>query len=108
MCYVLGVEYDGSEYKGWQQLGESGCFSVQVSLQEVLFLVVDVLIQVMCVGCIDVGVYGECQVVYFDIDVVCDLCGWILGIMIWLLCLIVVCWCVLVVDDFYVCFLVWV
>lgn len=105
MCYVFGVEYDGSDFRGWQNFGEGG-FSVQVSFEQVLLLVVDLLLQVVCVGCIDVGVYGQCQVVYFDIDVVCDLCVWMLGIIICLLCLIVVCWCVLVVEDFYVCFFV--
>ena len=34
MRYALGVEYDGSDFKGWQQLGESGCPSVQATLQK--------------------------------------------------------------------------
>ncbi|RBB26314.1 tRNA pseudouridine(38-40) synthase TruA, partial [Xanthomonas oryzae pv. oryzae] len=36
MRYALGVEYDGSEFQGWQQLGEHGGPSVQASLQAAL------------------------------------------------------------------------
>jgi len=50
MRYAMGVEYDGSEFKGWQQLGESGRPSVQASLQEALSSVADAPIKVMCAG----------------------------------------------------------
>ncbi|WP_422509533.1 tRNA pseudouridine(38-40) synthase TruA [Stenotrophomonas sp. GZD-301] len=101
MRYALGVEYDGSEYKGWQQLGESGCPSVQASLQEALSSVADAPIQVTCAGRTDAGVHGECQVVHFDTDVVRDPRGWTLGTTTRLPRSIAVRWCVPVADDFH-------
>ena len=37
MRYALGVEYDGSDFRGWQNLGEGGP-SVQASLEPALTL----------------------------------------------------------------------
>ncbi len=65
MRYALGVEYDGSEFQGWQQLGEHGGPSVQASLQAALSSVADAPVQVICAGRTDAGVHGECQVVHF-------------------------------------------
>jgi len=101
MRYALGVEYDGSEFKGWQQLGESGCPSVQASLQEALSSVANAPIQVVCAGRTDAGVHGECQVVHFDTDVVRDPRSWMLGTTTRLPRSIAVRWCVPVADEFH-------
>lgn len=101
MRYALGVEYDGSEYKGWQQLGESGCPSVQASLQEALSSVADAPIKVTCAGRTDAGVHGQCQVVHFDTDVARDPRGWTLGTTTRLPRSIAVRWCVPVAEDFH-------
>jgi Pseudouridylate synthase len=79
MRYALGVEYDGSDFKGWQQLGESGCASVQATLQDALSSVANAPVSVVCAGRTDAGVHGECQVVHFDSDVSRDPRGWVLG-----------------------------
>ncbi len=79
MRYALGVEYDGSDFKGWQQLGESGCASVQATLQAALSSVADAPVGVVCAGRTDAGVHGECQVVHFDSDVARTPRGWVLG-----------------------------
>ena len=101
MRYAMGVEYDGSEFKGWQQLGESGRPSVQASLQEALSSVADAPIRVMCAGRTDAGVHGHCQVVHFDTDVVRNLRGWTLGTTTRLPPAIAVRWCQPVADDFH-------
>ncbi|RBA97404.1 tRNA pseudouridine(38-40) synthase TruA, partial [Xanthomonas oryzae pv. oryzae] len=79
MRYALGVEYDGSEFQGWQQLGEHGGPSVQASLQAALSSVADAPVQVVCAGRTDAGVHGECQVVHFDSDAHREPRGWMLG-----------------------------
>lgn len=101
MRYALGVEYDGSEFKGWQQLGESGCPSVQASLQDALSSVADSAISVVCAGRTDAGVHGECQVVHFDSDVARTPRSWVLGTTTRLPPSICVRWCVPVADDFH-------
>ncbi|WP_313422140.1 tRNA pseudouridine(38-40) synthase TruA [Stenotrophomonas rhizophila] len=101
MRYAMGVEYDGSEFKGWQQLGESGRPSVQASLQQALSSVADSPIKVMCAGRTDAGVHGHCQVVHFDTDVVRNLRGWTLGTTTRLPPAIAVRWCQPVADDFH-------
>lgn len=101
MRYALGVEYDGSEFKGWQQLGESGCPSVQASLQDALSSVADSAISVVCAGRTDAGVHGECQVVHFDSDVARTPRSWVLGTTTRLPPSICVRWCIPVADDFH-------
>ena len=101
MRYALGVEYDGSEFKGWQQLGESGCASVQATLQDALSSVADAPISVVCAGRTDAGVHGECQVVHFDTEVSRAPRGWVLGTTTRLPPSICVRWCVPVVDAFH-------
>lgn len=101
MRYALGVEYDGSEFKGWQQLGETGCASVQATLQDALSSVANTPISVVCAGRTDAGVHGECQVVHFDSDVERSPRGWVLGTTTRLPPSICVRWCVPVVDEFH-------
>jgi tRNA pseudouridine38-40 synthase len=100
MRYALGVEYDGSEFKGWQQLGESGCASVQATLQDALSSVADAPIHVVCAGRTDAGVHGECQVVHFDSEVARTPRGWMLGTTTRLPPSVCVRWCVPVDEEF--------
>ena len=101
MRYALGVAYDGSDFKGWQQLGENGCASVQATLQEALSSVANAPVSVVCAGRTDAGVHGECQVVHFDSDVVREPRGWVLGTTTRLPPSVCVRWCVPVADDFH-------
>ncbi|PPU40518.1 tRNA pseudouridine(38-40) synthase TruA [Xanthomonas arboricola] len=101
MRYALGVEYDGSEFQGWQQLGEQGGPSVQASLQAALSSVADAPVQVVCAGRTDAGVHGECQVVHFDSDARRAPRGWMLGTTARLPPSIAVRWCVPAATDFH-------
>jgi len=101
MRYALGVEYDGSEYQGWQQLGEHGGPSVQATLQQALSSVADEAVSVVCAGRTDAGVHGECQVVHFDSGANRDPRAWMLGTTTRLPRSVAVRWCVPVADDFH-------
>lgn len=101
MRYALGVEYDGSEFQGWQQLGEHGGASVQATLQDALSSVADAPIQVVCAGRTDAGVHGECQVVHFDSDARREPRGWMLGTTTRLPPSVAVRWCLPVAQDFH-------
>ncbi|MGH8052737.1 MAG: tRNA pseudouridine(38-40) synthase TruA [Stenotrophomonas sp.] len=101
MRYALGVEYDGSEFKGWQQLGEGGRVSVQATLQDALSKMANAPITVVCAGRTDAGVHGECQVVHFDSEVERSPRNWVLGTTAHLPPSICVRWCVPVDDAFH-------
>lgn len=100
MRYALGVEYDGADFQGWQQLGRSGPPSVQAVLEKALSSVADAPVSVVCAGRTDAGVHAECQVVHFDSDAPRDPRAWTLGTTGRLPPSVCVRWCVPVADDF--------
>ena len=100
MRYAMGVEYDGSEFLGWQQLGEYGGPSVQAVLQEALSSVAAAPVRVVCAGRTDAGVHGQCQVVHFDSEAPRAPRGWVLGTTARLPPSVAVRWCVPVTDQF--------
>ena len=82
MRYALGVEYDGTDFHGWQRLsphGQPGEPTVQAALEEALSRVADAPVQVICAGRTDAGVHAQCQVVHFDSEVPRPPRSWVLG-----------------------------
>lgn len=77
MRYALGIEYDGTDFNGWQRLGHG--HSVQGALEEALSFVADAPIQVVCAGRTDAGVHGQCQVVHFDSTAQRTPFAWMMG-----------------------------
>jgi tRNA pseudouridine38-40 synthase len=77
MRIALGIEYDGTDFAGWQRLTEG--VSVQGAVERALTKVADHPVQVSCAGRTDAGVHGRCQVVHFDTDARRDMRGWVLG-----------------------------
>jgi tRNA pseudouridine38-40 synthase len=77
MRIALGIEYDGTDFSGWQRLTEG--VSVQGAVERALTKVADHPVQVSCAGRTDAGVHGRCQVVHFDTDARRDMRGWVLG-----------------------------
>ena len=77
MRLALGIEYDGTDFSGWQRLthGET----VQAALERALSFVAAHPVQVTCAGRTDAGVHGRCQVVHFDTEVQRDPRSWVLG-----------------------------
>lgn len=83
--YALSVEYDGSEFSGWQRLSKPGEPdlrgepTVQAALEDALSFVAGTRIDTVCAGRTDAGVHGAGQVVHFDSPVHRDPRGWVLG-----------------------------
>lgn len=103
MRYALGVEYDGSEFRGWQRLsphGQPGEPTVQAVLEDALSKVAAAPIEVICAGRTDSGVHAQCQVVHFDSDAPRPPRSWVLGTTTFLPSSVCVRWCVPVADDF--------
>lgn len=106
MRLALGVEYDGSEFSGWQRLhkpGEPdrrGEPTVQAAVEEALSFVAGHAVEVTCAGRTDAGVHAACQVVHFDSPVARDPRGWVLGATTRLPPSVCALWCVPVDDAF--------
>ena len=77
MRIALGIEYDGTDFSGWQRLKTDA--SVQGALEQALSKVAAHPIEVSCAGRTDAGVHGRCQVVHFDTEAQRDMRGWMLG-----------------------------
>lgn len=74
---VLGIEYDGSDFSGWQW--QPNRPSVQASLEQALSRVANSPVTLVCAGRTDAGVHALEQIVHFDVDVVRSLSAWLLG-----------------------------
>ncbi len=64
MRWVLGVEYDGSRFCGWQI--QDGTRTVQGVVEAALSRVADAPVRVHCAGRTDSGVHALQQVIHFD------------------------------------------
>lgn len=77
MRIALGIEYDGTDFCGWQRL------KVEASVQGVVELALSKVaahpVEVSCAGRTDAGVHGRCQVVHFDTESERAMRGWVLG-----------------------------
>ena len=75
---VLGVEYNGSAFSGYQMQAH-GTRTVQDELEKALSKVANESIRVTCAGRTDTGVHATGQVVHFDTSVQRELKAWMLG-----------------------------
>lgn len=80
MRIALGIEYDGSQFAGWQLQKEGSVRTVQGCLEAALSEIADQKIQVICAGRTDTGVHALNQVVHFDFDRTRDEKAWVLGL----------------------------
>lgn len=99
MRIALGVEYDGSQYYGWQRQREVP--SVQEHLEKALSKIANQPIEVQCAGRTDAGVHGTGQVVHFDVDCARALRAWTMGVNTHLPDAIAVRWAKEVPDEFH-------
>jgi len=74
---VLGVEYLGSHYHGWQR--QSNVQSIQGTLEKVLSEIADEPVSVTCAGRTDRGVHATSQYVHFDVTNERPLKAWLMG-----------------------------
>ncbi|WP_144213993.1 tRNA pseudouridine(38-40) synthase TruA [Shewanella donghaensis] len=78
MRVALGVEYDGSQYFGWQR--QKDVDSVQARIEKALSSIANEPIEIICAGRTDSGVHGTGQVVHFDTQAIRKMSAWTLGI----------------------------
>jgi len=62
---ALGIEYNGSQFCGWQ-MQSHGTRTVQEKIEQALSKVADHPVRVVCAGRTDTGVHATSQVVHFD------------------------------------------
>lgn len=79
MRYALGIEYDGTDFRGWQRLGD-GSASLQGALEAAVSFVAGHPVEVVCAGRTDSGVHGRCQVVHFESHAQRSEYAWIMGV----------------------------
>ena len=77
MRFAIGVEYDGSDFSGWES--QPGQRTVQSTLESALTSVADTPIDVVCAGRTDAGVHALAQVVHFDSQAERAPHEWVLG-----------------------------
>lgn len=77
MRTVLGIEYNGSQFNGWQSQNHGR--SAQDTLEAAVSRVADDSIRVQCAGRTDSGVHAIKQVVHFETDTLRDPYSWLLG-----------------------------
>lgn len=99
MRIALGIEYDGTDFLGWQRLSHGP--TVQGAVEEALSCVADHAVAVTCAGRTDSGVHARCQVVHFDSNAARTSRSWLLGSNSRLPAAVGVRWAVPVADDFH-------
>jgi tRNA pseudouridine38-40 synthase len=99
MRIALGIEYDGTDFLGWQRLTHGA--TVQGALEKALSFVAAHPVEVTCAGRTDAGVHGRCQVVHFDTEALRDPRGWVLGACANLPHSVAVLWAREVPEDFH-------
>jgi len=77
MRIALVIEYDGSQYHGWQ--AQSGLHTVQQVVEQALSKVADSATSVVCAGRTDTGVHATNQVIHFDCEKERTIRAWIHG-----------------------------
>lgn len=78
MRVALGVQYDGSGFRGWQAQ-QPGTRTVQTVLEQALAKVANHPVRLVCAGRTDAGVHGVGQVAHFDTTAVRSARAWVLG-----------------------------
>ncbi|MBS0439368.1 MAG: tRNA pseudouridine(38-40) synthase TruA [Proteobacteria bacterium] len=99
MRIALGIEYDGTDFFGWQRLTHGP--TVQGAVEAALSDIADAPVQVVCAGRTDAGVHARCQVIHFDTQSQRTMRGWTLGPNSRLPASVAVRWAREVSDDFH-------
>ena len=77
MRLALGVEYDGTDFAGWE--AQPGQRTIQGVVEAALSRVADHPVRVVCAGRTDAGVHAWGQVVHFDTEARRSDRSWLLG-----------------------------
>lgn len=76
---VLGIEYDGSTYSGWQKQKSPQQETIQQYIESALSKIADHEVLVSCAGRTDAGVHATCQVIHFDCSIDRGAKAWVEG-----------------------------
>jgi tRNA pseudouridine38-40 synthase len=104
MRIVLGVEYDGAGFCGFQS--QNGGCGVQDALENAIQAVAKHTVRIHAAGRTDTGVHAMCQVVHFDTEAVRPESAWVRGVNAFLSPMVRVIWAKAVVitkgpDEFH-------
>jgi tRNA pseudouridine38-40 synthase len=100
MRIAVGVEYDGSNFSGWQYQ-KHGERTVQEEVEKALSRVANHPVRVHCAGRTDTGVHATGQVIHFDTEAERDERAWVFGANANLPKDVAVLWAKPVSDDFH-------
>lgn len=70
--YKITIEYDGSNYCGFQRQNCEGTKTIEESLEEAIFKLTNHRHQIICAGRTDAGVHALGQVVHVDLPKIVD------------------------------------
>ena len=99
MRLALGVEYDGSAFRGWQT--QPGGQTVQDALEAAMRQIAGERVDVVCAGRTDAGVHATGQVVHFDTQLARPLTAWVRGVNTFLPPAVAVRWAKPVPEEFH-------
>ncbi|MDY7537508.1 tRNA pseudouridine(38-40) synthase TruA [Undibacterium sp. RTI2.1] len=94
---VLGVQYDGSRWHGWQT--QPSGQTVQDALEKALFAFAKAPLKTTCAGRTDAGVHALEQVIHFDTELDRSMYSWMNGVNAFLPDSIAVLWATEVLFD---------
>lgn len=78
MRIALGIEYDGTEFAGWQR--QAHATTVQAAVEGALSRIADAPLEAVCAGRTDAGVHATHQVVHVDTPVQRPERAWLRGV----------------------------
>jgi len=99
MRIALAVEYDGSQYHGWQR--QKGLHTIQQVIEQAISRVADSPVSIVCAGRTDTGVHATNQIIHFDTDKQRTTRGWIHGVNSFLPKDVCIKWAKEVPEDFH-------
>ncbi|CAL4320059.1 tRNA pseudouridine(38-40) synthase TruA [Buchnera aphidicola] len=98
--FALGLEYDGSNYHGWQRQ-KKNITTIQEEVEKAASIIADHNVNIICAGRTDAGVHSLGQVVHFETTSVRKNISWVLGMNTYLPSDISVKWIKKVSSDFH-------
>ncbi len=102
MRFALGLEYEGTEFAGWQtQSPQAQVTTVQDTLEAALSQIAGHAVCVLCSGRTDAGVHALQQIIHFETDAVRPDQAWVRGLNSLLPKTIAVRWMLPVNDAFH-------
>ena len=99
MKIAIGIEYDGSQFSGWQSQPSGN--TVQDHLERALASVAGERVRLAAAGRTDAGVHATAQVAHFETGAVRPIYAWVRGVNALLPHTVAVQWAVPVAEDFH-------